>query len=176
MKKNNKGFMLIEVIVTSTIIVTVMIGLYASFNKLYINYNVRNKYNDIDTIYATKLVFQNMIDKNIVSTIVNKIFAGSHYDYLIKDGVCNSSYFDDGSLDCSQLPLFYNVDNIVFVEYDLSSIKELETKGINETFKEYIKYVISYYGISDDEGEYSYLLLTEVYDGDDYFYANLRVR
>ncbi len=37
MMKNNKGFMLVEVIVTSTIIVTAMIGLYTSFNKIYKN-------------------------------------------------------------------------------------------------------------------------------------------
>lgn len=184
MIKNNKGFMLIEVIVTTTVIVVAMVALYASFNRLYTNYDARSRYNDIDTILATKFMFQDMIDKQRANYIINEVFYDNVYGYLIKDGTCNSNVFNDSTndrgvlshiSDCSQLPLFYNVDNMVMVEYDLNSVQKLKDNLDNETFKDYVEYVISYYNITTEE-EYQYLLLTEVYDGSDYYYANLRVR
>ena len=64
MLKNNKGFMLIEVIVTSTIVVTTMIALYAGYIKLYNTYKQRNSYYNIDATYATKEMLNAMLEKN----------------------------------------------------------------------------------------------------------------
>ena len=46
--KNNKGFMLAEAIITSTIVLTTLVGLYANFMKLYNVYKIRDTYYDID--------------------------------------------------------------------------------------------------------------------------------
>ena len=59
-KKRSKGFMLVELIVTSTIIVATMIGLYASFTKIYTIYQTKNNYYHIDGIYATKEMTKNI--------------------------------------------------------------------------------------------------------------------
>ena len=52
--KNNKGFMLAEVVVTSTIILTALISFYTTFNNLYRRYEIHTKYYDIDGVYAIK--------------------------------------------------------------------------------------------------------------------------
>ena len=59
--KNNKGFMLAEVVVTSTIVLTSLISLYITFNKLYNNYEIRSNYYDVDGIYAIKNMINNLI-------------------------------------------------------------------------------------------------------------------
>ena len=173
MKKNNKGFMLVEVIVTSTIIVTAMIGLYTSFNKLYKNYNARNSYYNIDAVYATKAIFNDMLKSGELNKNINDIFQNSNYEYLIKNGSC-TAFVDNDS--CSKILEFYKVKNMIIVEYDKEIINtNLRNTFQNETFKEYTDYVVSYYDVTTNE-EYSYLLLTEIYDGSNYYYANLRVR
>ena len=44
--KNNKGFMLAEAVITSTIVLTTLIGLYATFSRLYNLYNISIKANE----------------------------------------------------------------------------------------------------------------------------------
>ena len=48
---NNKGFMMAEVIVVAAIILAVMVGLYASYNKIFSLYNKRVDYYDVATLY-----------------------------------------------------------------------------------------------------------------------------
>lgn len=181
MIKNNKGFMLIEVIVTSTIIVTSMIGLYTAFNRIYKNYNVKSSYYSVDAVYATEAMFQDMLYNHDINNIINNIFFEGYFKYLIEDSKCNSTLLDDISV-CSTLVEVYKIKNMILVEYDAEVIDSKVDAGFgfkeslsNETFKDYVDYVISYYDIKTNE-EYNYLLLTEIYDGSDYYYANLRVR
>ena len=73
MKRNNKGFMLVEVIVTSTIVVTTMILLYSSFNKLSNNYKTKNSYYNLDATYATKEMINSMLksDDEDINEFIN---------------------------------------------------------------------------------------------------------
>lgn len=181
MKKNNKGFMLVEVIVTSTVIVTALIGLYTSFNKIYNAHKLKNQYYNIDAIYATKEMINTMLNHNMPA-IINDIFDTNTLQYLIKDKSCMFDTINPIFPYCSEITNFYQIENMVIVEYDKTSIigdEDTNTIGINvtnESFKEYIQYIVNYYNITDEESKYSYLLLTEMKDGDNYYYANLRVR
>jgi hypothetical protein len=64
---------------------------------------------------------------------------------------------------------------MLFVEYDSESLNELDD-SINQTFKEYVDYVIKYYDIKNTKEDYNYIYLTEIKNGDNYYYANLRMR
>ena len=48
---NNKGFMMAEVIVVSSIILITLTALYTSYNKIIAVYNQRIDYYDIKTLY-----------------------------------------------------------------------------------------------------------------------------
>ena len=48
---NRKGFMMAELIVVSAIVLTTMVGLYSSYNKVYSLYKTRLTYYDINTLY-----------------------------------------------------------------------------------------------------------------------------
>lgn len=178
--KNNRGFMLVEVIVTSTVIVTALIGLYTSFNKLYKNYNIRNKYHNIDAIYSTKNMVDYLLDTEL-NLLLNEVFENNNYKYLIKEKNCepisnnNKTLFPTDNF-CSEIREFYQVENMMIVEYDKEVINEKLLPTIkNQTFKEYIEYVLKYYNITTSE-DYGYLLLTEIKNGKEYYYANLRMR
>ncbi len=209
MMKNNKGFMLVEVIITSTVIIAAMVGLYSSFNRLYQSYDTKNYYYSIDGVYATKetinyLLQNDFSDQYLTASdtkekdfnyFINDLFYNTGTDkFLIKDGSCNAKISGDF---CTSIVNLYQVKNMILLEYDkcsfvfdsdhntkyscgLSSNKFLSIK--NQTFKEYLDYVVSYYDMtntsvdSNENNKYSYIILTEIYDGEYYYYSNLRVR
>lgn len=177
MTKNNKGFMLIEVIVVSTIVLTSMITLYVSFNKLYNNYKIKNSYYNIDATYATKKTIDSMIREERLNNLTNKIKTDSFfYYYLIKENQCIELEDKYLPFNCGKTTNFYNVNNMIFVNYNLESLNKLiEKETLNETFKDYIAYLIKYYNITDNE-EYNYIVITEVKQNNEYYYASLRVR
>lgn len=185
MIKNNKGFMLIEVIITSTIVLTTLIALYASFNKLYNNYRIKNNYHNLDATYATKEIINSMLknDEGNINNYINTIIPNSKYGYIIKNGYCtNEAEFNNNGTpaatvpnNCSNIKKLYTINNMLFVEYDSESLNELDD-SINQTFKEYVDYVIKYYDIKNTKEDYNYIYLTEIKNGDNYYYANLRMR
>ena len=158
MNKNTKGFMLVEVVITSTVILTALITLYTSFEKLYKKYNEKNNYHNIDSIYATKEVVKYFItnDNFNFNTYLNEVFNNNNYDYIIKDttvgDIIKDNYCENNTV-CSSLNVVketYNIKNMVITEYDKSDLNNFkQNENINETFKDYIDYVISYYNIEE---------------------------
>jgi Tfp pilus assembly protein PilE len=107
MIKNNKGFMLIEVIITSTIVLTTLIALYASFNKLYNNYRIKNNYHNLDATYATKEIINSMLknDEGNINNYINTIIPNSKYGYIIKNGYCtNEAEFNNNGTPAATVP------------------------------------------------------------------------
>ena len=173
MKKNNKGFMLIEVIVTSTIVMTSMIALYTSFNKLQNNYRIKNTYYNLDAVYVTKELINSMIKNNQINEFIANTFNSKNYEYIIKNTNCNNTF---SLSNCEILKDTYKIKNVVFSLYDNNKLKEIKTtETLNQTFYDYIDYIIDYYDIKESD-EYNYIILTEIEDGDNQYYANLRIR
>ena len=149
MKKNNKGFMLAELIITTTIVVTAMVALYANFNRIYSLYKEKFNYYSIDGVYATKMATNSLMKDNF-NQFVNTVFEGTHWKYLIEDGVCTnisgSGTFNDS---CGSIQKLYNVHNMIFIEYNMGSLEELKNslnsvpsnKEKNVLFIDYIDYL-----------------------------------
>ena len=173
MLKNNKGFMLIEVIVTSTIVLTSMIALYISFNKLYNNYNVKNSYYNLDVTYATKKIIDSMINEKSINKLLNNNI--NDYKYIIKENQCIKIEEKYLTFNCETIKEFYKVDNMILLKYNLDSFNNLLNNNLTVTFKDYIEYVKKMYDISNSE-EYNYIILTEVKQNKKYYYSNLKLR
>ena len=66
MKKNRmfdtKGFMLVEVIVVTVVVATIMVSLYVAFNRVYAAYDLKESYTNIDAVYGIKAVEDYFID------------------------------------------------------------------------------------------------------------------
>lgn len=174
MVKNNKGFMLIEVIITSTIVVTSLTFLYSSFSRLYNNFNIKNSYYHLDTAYATKEMTNSLIEYNLLNKIINNKLIDNTYSYIIENNNC---LLDTSPLTCSNIKKLYNIENFIITNYKLESLNKIkENTSLNKTFIDYIDYVITYYDLENEEDNYQYIILTESKEKDKYFYSNLRMR
>lgn len=176
MNKNNKGFMLVEVIVTSVVIATAMISLYSTFNRLYTSYNRNISYHNIDGLYATKTTINYLLNNNF-NNFINDTFGGSvttlgkQYKIIIDTNNC----FETNGI-CNKIKQIYNVNQMIISEYNVSVLEKIKEENINQTFKEYIDYLIGYYDLTVSTDKYKYIVLTEIKDNNgDYYYANLGI-
>ena len=157
MKNNNKGFMLAEVVITSTIVLTSLISLYVTFNKLYKNYEIRSRYYDIDGYYAIKEIINLLIKKNEISDVLPG----------------EDNYYKEISTltSLSNIKGPYQIQDIYVTKYDKKSLENLGKNVPTNTFKDYINYLIKYYNFNDNK--YTYLFITEYKNDGDYYYANI---
>ncbi len=176
MKNNNRGFMLAEVVVTATIVLTALISLYITFNKLYKNYNTRSYIYDIDGIYAIKDVISILMDtgdiNNILANYTNTTEVKSIE--LIKSNTCSNTISDDFKNHCESIQEIYNINNMYITKYKSNHITSLKNNVNNTTFKDYLSFLNNKYNFTD--GNYTYLFIVEYKNdntSDDYYYSNL---
>ena len=196
MKKKRNGFMLAELIITSTIIIATMAALYASFNRVLSLYKTKNNYYYVDGVYATKLLIDEIL-KDDFNTFLNNNLNDKRNIYLIENNVCNLNLTGNIQEKCNAIKELYKVKNMIFAEYNKCNLdkekcttqdsqtnsttnaaaEDTTTLNIdnNQLFKEYIDYVIKYYNIESSENNYNYIVLTEIEEGQNY-YSNLRIR
>ena len=162
--KNNKGFMLAEVVVTSTVVLASLISLYTTFNRLYNKYNTRLTYFDIDGSYINK----GMIDYLIRNGKLNEYLKNNiNTNNNIKNYLNDDDYFN-------ALKDTYNIENMYIIEYNTSAINGLKNTDINETFKDYCDFMKKYYKL-DNNNEYNYLIVTEYKNNDKYYYSSMGI-
>ena len=172
-KNDNKGFMLAEVIITSTVIIATLVGLYTGVSRLNKLYEERSKYYDIDGVYAIRSMMNYLFGDNRL----NIIFSSEDYSnniFLIENGTCKFSLDNDNM--CNSLRDYYNIQNMMIVDsgkiYNKSD-DSVYIENINETLKDYFKYLYNYYYDSTD---YSYFVILECGDDNDLKYSSLRLR
>ena len=110
MKKNNKGFMLAEVVITSTVVMTAMISLYFTFNKIYARYNTLTTYKNVDGMYAIENIIDNMISDENTNTNINKIISSSNNIKIIDNRQCKIS-----TEYCTINQQAYNIQNMYII-------------------------------------------------------------
>ena len=193
--------MLAEAIITSTIVLTTLVGLYANFMKLYNVYKIRDTYYDIDGVYAIKNAIDAMInDGSLAGTLVLNSSRGINTgstsndttDYTADYKILISGWGDkigynktcfsvnSNSVYCNFLKNTYNIENMYVVKYDEESIGKLKDRSgrkLRQTFKDYLGYVKKYYNFNmDEDNKYSYLFVVEYKKNDKYYYSSLGVR
>ena len=92
---NNKGFMMAEVVVVSSIILVTLVGLYTSYNKIFSIYNQRIDYYDVETLYKLANIRDNSWYPDTVS---NKyvVYGENTIYYVNKNDVKNKNMDTDG--------------------------------------------------------------------------------
>lgn len=167
--------MLAEAIITSTIVLTTLVGLYANFMKLYNVYKIRDTYYDIDGVYAIKNAIDAMIDDGSLAKTL--VLDNGNYKLIINNNnnICTVS--NNNNNYCNFLKDTYSIKNMYVVKYDKDSIAELKNQMLNQTFKDYLNYIEKYYNFNmDDDNKYSYLFVVEYQKNQKYYYSSLGVR
>lgn len=113
---NNKGFMMAEVVVVSSIIIVALVGLYTSYNKIFSIYNQRLNYYDISTLYQLAYVRDSIDFSTVYPSISEAVYTddSSVVYYVNKYDIVN-----------------LNVDNITYKEYLDFLIGSLEVDNMN---------------------------------------------
>lgn len=167
--------MLAEAIITSTIVLTTLVGLYANFMKLYNVYKIRDTYYDIDGVYAIKNAIDAMIDDGSLAGTLALNTIKTNYKSIINNNICIVS--NNNNNYCSFLKDTYSIKNMYVVKYDKDSIAELKNQVLNQTFKDYLNYIEKYYNFNmDEDNKYSYLFVVEYQKNQKYYYSSLGVR
>ena len=164
--------MLAEAIITSTIVLTTLVGLYANFMKLYNVYKIRDTYYDIDGVYAIKNAIDAMIDDGSLAETL--VLNNNDNKLVVNDtDICKVSSGDY----CNFLKNTYNIKNMYVIKYDKDSIEKLKEQTLNQTFKDYLNYIEKYYNFNmDEDNKYSYLFVVEYQKNQKYYYSSLGVR
>lgn len=135
MKKNklgSKGFMLVEVIVSTVVVVTIMTSLYVLFNRVYNTYELKATYTNVDAVYTIKTIEDFFVD----NMKINELFS----DVPSKEVKCGD-YFSGTILgSCEDIFNQYKVSGLYLMKKQ-SGDELSEISGVNQTFKDYIKYL-----------------------------------
>lgn len=137
--------MLVEVIVVTVVVATIMTSLYVLFNRVYNTYDKKNQYTDVDTIYALKMIEDYLVDNFKLNELINNTSTYSEIVCGDAETYCNSVFKE------------YNINKMYIVKK--TGLTQLKDNVSNETFKEYIEYLIN----AVDTDKYSELLIVETY-------------
>lgn len=165
--KNNKGFMLAEVVIVSAVLITTIVGLYSGFANTYKAYEIRSSYYDAKTVYALKNLEDFLIDEMLLNNIITpkpldeNAFSNDYYKAFITEFINT-----------------YNMDSIYILEYKKTKIEEFQGT-LDKEFQNYIDFYIDKEKKETDtnsingEGDYSYILIGLTNDGR---YSSLRIK
>ena len=133
--KKNQGFALVETLIVSTIIATILVYIFVQFNALNSNYKESLKYNDVDDLY--KLDSLSEYINSLSSTSINNIITKINNDGIIIMDKSNNTYSDIIYLD-NQNSLLSNigVKTLVLTKADLRSV---DTSELSNNMKDMIK-------------------------------------
>lgn len=165
MKLDRKGFMLAEVVVVAVVIATVLVTLFAGLNNVSSAYEVRNRYYDVDSLYAAMEINDILIRDNTIDVLLN-----NNVSYLLVDNRIN--LFMNFYTNISS----YDISSSYFVPYNSVKLNELKSMNINQTFKDYIDYLSGNIDFSDD---YNYIIIVErenINDINDCYYYALKLK
>ena len=140
MKKfNNRGFMLTELLVTSTLVCTVLIFLYAQFFSVKKSYENSFKYNTVNGLYALSNVRDFLVDNDIYILKQNLLLN----DYVDLTDESNNRIVLNDSEYFNTLITKLNIKNIIFTTENLTDLIS-NLNSMPDTFedmKKFIRYI-----------------------------------
>ena len=151
MKKNNQGFMLVEALIMSVVVIGVLVFMYVQFQNISTSYDKSFSYNTVNNLYITHELKTFLNDNNYLEEIKEDI-ASSGTKYV------NIADYSITSVVWSELKNRGNVKTILIADESLSSLKGRRTSGLSEKFNDFINY------LKVDKEENKYRILVEFND------------
>lgn len=133
--KNNKGFVLLETLITSTVVATVLIYLFVQTNNLKASYDSSFRYNDVDDLYRLSSIKDYINSLTVEERQVLKDNIESKSLILIS---ANGDTYDNIELLDNQINRLKNLDikNLVITTSDIYNI---DTNDLDGNLKKFIK-------------------------------------
>jgi len=161
MKKNNKGFMMVELLVVAVVVLLVFTVMIVNFVPTKGEYEKRLEYNDIDILYANYymrvFMLKYLSGGEIEVTIKKKpqFELNKKYLYVVKNGICKTDYEitkkDDIKIKCSDIVKMFGITDVVITNY--------KPQNYEGPLKEYINY------LDIEDGSEVYRITTKTVEG-----------
>ena len=133
--RKSRGFALVETLIVSTIIATILIYVFVQFNALQSKYNESFKYNDVDDLYKLDSIksYIDSLDNTAKTNIITKITSD---DIIIMDNEDNT-YTNITYLD-NQNDLLTNlgIKTLILTKADINNV---DTNSLSKNVKNMIK-------------------------------------
>ena len=155
MKKDNRGFMLVEALVMSTVIIGVMVYMFIQFQSLNKNYDKSFKYNTVFGLYVTNEVKNYLSARNVIDDLASSL---SSQAYITVDY--------QGDTTWTALKEKANINQVILTKENLVDLKGKNIEGISPKFRDYINYL----KVNNNIGMYRILI-----EFKDDTYASLRI-
>ena len=133
--RKSRGFALVETLIVSTIIATILIYVFVQFNALQSEYNESFKYNDVDDLYKLDSIksYINSLDNTAKTNIITKITSD---DIIIMDKEDNTytdiTYFDNQN----DLLTNLGIKTLILTKADINNVDTSSlSKNINDMIK-----------------------------------------
>ena len=155
MKLGRKGFMLVEVVVVSAVIATVLVTMFIAINRVSSAYSTRDSYNSVDALYLTMAENDILRENNELSDLI----CNNSNTREITDSSLKEAYKDIGSI------------NLYYSPYDSGKVLYLKNYNNKVTFDGFIDYISNKLDYSNTN--YNYLIIAELCKTEDdcYYYA-----
>lgn len=157
MKLNRKGFMMVEVIITSSVVAVVLITLYIGISRINNAYNKRNKYYDLDS-QQVAMEINNLLRRNDID-----INGYNNYKVLYNEINDLTQIYSNQFETKVQAYLIKNSQGLNTLKSNIAS---------NITFTDYLEYYTDKYNIDD----YTYFIVVQLQKQDNYYYYTLKVK
>lgn len=133
--RKKEGFALVETLIVSTIIATILVYIFVQFNHVNKSYDDNFKYNDVDDLYKLDDIkgYINSLDATSKTTITSKIDA----DGIIVMNKDDDTYSNIEYLD-NQIDLLDNLDVKILV-LTRADINNVDTSSLSQNLKDMIK-------------------------------------
>lgn len=139
MLKKSKGFALVETLIVSTVVATILIYMFVQTNNLTTKYENSFRYNDVDDLYRLDNIskFINSLPLDNKSLIINEIDNNSKVLISLVDGeFTNINYFDNYEILLEDL----SVKNLVITR---ANVDNISTDSLSQNMKNMIKKIDS---------------------------------
>lgn len=186
LKLNKKGFALVETLIVSVIVMAIFSILYTNFFPMMGEYERREGYDDIDSIYKSYLIktfletseyngvdFKNRLDQtnNSAQGYYVKIFESTFGDGSVQKDTqyCEALVLNNDEKQlgyCRNLFYETGVKKVYITKYNLSLLKGNLKKGVDpqndldSSTKDYID-TLPYYSKVENNNGYSYRIIVE---------------
>ena len=168
MKKNNQGFMLVEALVMSTVIIGVLVFMFIQFRNISRGYDRSFSYDTVPNLYYTNEIKRILTDKNFSYLDLKTKGAPEHLPYYISE----YKYISVFSRDTNKCMVVYDnemneyeeiiedlcwqfydeeagdgwfyefkVKNIIITKENLTGLKNQYRKELSPELNDYINYV-----------------------------------
>lgn len=139
MKKNNKGFMLLETLIVSTVILSTLIFLFVQFSNIKSSYEISFTHNTIPGIYIARELSDLLIETGDSIVLSNELDNSQNGYINITSSILsiNKDFYEEMMTHMNIKDIIYTDNNLTTLKTHLNS-ENIDKNIFTESFKNFI--------------------------------------